>query len=391
MNRVYLDHAATTKPDLRVLEAMLAVYKEDWGNPSSIYLEGQQARRWVDQSRDRCASLLEVESDELLFTSGGTESDNAAIRGVAFAQRELGVGTHIVTSQIEHHAVLHTVEQLEKEGFEATYLPVDEQGIIQMDALADSIREDTILLSLMLANNEVGSLQPVQNAAEVAREKNPNVVIHSDAVQGVGAVDIRPSALNVDLLTLAGHKFYGPKGIGLLYIRQGTPWEPFVLGGGQEKERRGGTENVAGIVGFAVAFDLALREVEKKNTEIQKLRDRLLYEIPELVPDTVITGPVNPSLRLPNNFSCCFRNVEGESVLLSLDMIEIAASSGSACTTGALEPSHVLTAMGVDDDLAHSSLRLSLGTETTNDEIEYVLEKLPSIIERLRALAPDPL
>ena len=330
-----------------------------------------------------------MESDELLFTSGGTESDNAAIRGVAFAQRELGLGTHIVTSQIEHHAVLHAVEQLEKEGFEATYLPVDEQGIIQMDTLADSIREDTILLSLMLANNEVGSLQPVQNAAEIAREKNPHIVIHSDAVQGVGAVDIRPSVLNVDLLTLAGHKFYGPKGIGLLYIRQGTPWEPFVLGGGQEKERRGGTENVAGIVGFAVAFDLALREVEKKNTEIQKLRNRLLYEIPELVPDTVITGPVDPALRLPNNFSCCFRNVEGESVLLSLDMIEVAASSGSACTTGALEPSHVLTAMGVDNDLAHSSLRLTLGNETTNDEIEYILEKLPSIIERLRALAPD--
>mgnify|MGYP003308791022 FL=1 len=285
--------------------------------------------------------------------------------------------------------MLHAVEQLEKEGFEATYLPVDEQGIIQMDTLADSIREDTILLSLMLANNEVGSLQPVQNAAEIAREKNPHIVIHSDAVQGVGAVDIRPSVLNVDLLTLAGHKFYGPKGIGLLYIRQGTPWEPFVLGGGQEKERRGGTENVAGIVGFAVAFDLALREVEKKNTEIQKLRNRLLYEIPELVPDTVITGPVDPALRLPNNFSCCFRNVEGESVLLSLDMIEVAASSGSACTTGALEPSHVLTAMGVDNDLAHSSLRLTLGNETTNDEIEYILEKLPSIIERLRALAPD--
>ena len=390
MNRVYLDHAATTKPDQRVLEAMLAVYREDWGNPSSIYLEGQQARRWVDQSRDRCASLLEVESDEVLFTSGGTESDNAAIRGVAFAQRELGLGTHIVTSQIEHHAVLHAVEQLEKEGFEATYLPVDEQGIIQIDTLEASIREDTILLSLMLANNEVGSLQPVQNAAEVAREKNPHIVIHSDAVQGVGAVDIRPSVLNVDLLTFAGHKFYGPKGIGLLYIRQGTPWEPFVLGGGQEKERRGGTENVAGIVGFAIAFDLALREVEKKSAKIKNLRNRLLYEIPELVPDTVITGPVDPSLRLPNNFSCCFRNVEGESVLLSLDMEEIAASSGSACTTGALEPSHVLTAMGVDEELAHSSLRLTLGNETTNDEIEYILEKLPPIIKRLRALAPDP-
>ena len=287
MDRVYLDHAATTKPDQRVLEAMLAVYREDWGNPSSIYLEGQQARRWVDQSRDRCASLLEVESDEVLFTSGGTESDNAAIRGVAFAQRELGLGTHIVTSQIEHHAVLHAVEQLEKEGFEATYLPVDEQGIIQIDTLEASIREDTILLSLMLANNEVGSLQPVQNAAEVAREKNPHIVIHSDAVQGVGAVDIRPSVLNVDLLTFAGHKFYGPKGVGLLYIRQGTPWEPFVLGGGQEKERRGGTENVAGIVGFSIAFDLALREVEKKSAEIKNLRNRLLYEIPELVPDTV--------------------------------------------------------------------------------------------------------
>jgi cysteine desulfurase len=391
MERVYLDHAATTKPDQRVLEAMWSVYKDDWGNPSSIYLEGQQARRWIDQSRDRCAGLLDVNSEEIIFTSGGTESDNAAIRGAAFAQRELGRGSHIVTTQIEHHAVLHTAEQLENEGFEVTYLPVDNMGIVDLDTLESSIRDDTILLSLMLANNEVGSLQPVNSAAQIARRKNPDIVIHSDAVQAVGAVDVSPKIIGVDLLTLAGHKFYGPKGVGLLYVRQGTPWSPFVLGGGQEKERRGGTENVAGVVGFAVAFDLVLRDARGKNESIGRLRDRLINEIPERIPDTVITGPLDSSLRLPNNFSCCFRNVEGESVLLSLDMVEIAASSGSACTTGALEPSHVLTAMGVDADLAHASLRLSLGVATTNDEVDYVIEKLPPIINRLRQLAPDPI
>ena len=311
MERVYLDHAATTKPDQRVIEAMWSVYKDDWGNPSSIYLEGQQARRWIDQSRDRCAGLLDVNSEEIVFTSGGTESDNAAIRGAAFAQRELGRGSHIVTTQIEHHAVLHTAEQLENEGFEVTYLPVDNMGIVDLDTLESSIREDTILLSLMLANNEVGSLQPVNSAAQIARRKNQDIVIHSDAVQAVGAVDVSPKIIGVDLLTLAGHKFYGPKGVGLLYVRQGTPWSPFVLGGGQEKERRGGTENVAGVVGFAVAFDLVLRDAREKNESIGRLRDRLINEIPERIPDTVITGPLDSSLRLPNNFSCCFRNVEG--------------------------------------------------------------------------------
>ena len=388
MERVYLDHAATTPPDPRVLEAMWPVLSRDWGNPSSIYLEGQAARRWLDEARARCAKLLAVDASEIVFTSGGTESDNAAIRGAALVQRERGRGDHIVTSQIEHHAVLHTVEQLEREGFRATYLPVDAEGRVDLAALEEAVGPDTIVLSLMAANNEMGALQPVAEAAALARARNADVVVHTDAVQAAGSVEVAPATLSVDLLTLAAHKIYGPKGVGLLYVRRGTPWRPQILGGGQERERRAGTENVAGAFGFATAMDLAWAEREERAAHYRRLRDRLLFELPERVPDTVITGPADPARRLPNNFSCCFRNVEGESVLLALDMAEVAASSGSACTTGSLEPSHVLTAMGVDADLAHASLRLSVGRENTDEQIDYVLEQLPPIVERLRALAP---
>ncbi|MDE2933901.1 MAG: cysteine desulfurase family protein [Chloroflexota bacterium] len=388
MERVYLDHAATTPPDPRVLEAMWPVFSRDWGNPSSIYLEGQTANRWLDEARARCARLLGAEPSEIIFTSGGTESDNAAIRGAALAQRERGRGDHIVTSQVEHHAVLHTVEQLERDGFRATYLPVDSDGCVDLAALEEAVGPETTVLTLMAANNEVGTLQPVAEAAALAKARNANIVVHTDAVQAAGSIDITPEALGVDLLSMASHKLYGTKGTGLLYVRRGTPWQPQILGGTQERERRAGTENVAGACGLAVAMELAWQEREERVAHYRRLRDRLLFELPERVPDTVVTGPTDPDRRLPNSFSCCFRNVEGESVLLGLDMVEIAASSGSACTTGSLEPSHVLTAMGIADDLAHASLRLTVGKGNTNEQIDYVLEQLPPIVERLRALAP---
>ncbi len=388
MERVYLDHAATTPPDPRVLEAMWPVFSRDWGNPSSIYLEGQTANRWLDEARARCARLLACDPGEIVFTSGGTESDNAAIRGAALAQRERGRGDHVVTSQVEHHAVLHTVEQLEREGFRATYLPVDADGAVDLAALEAAIGPETAVLTLMAANNEVGTLQPVAEAAALAKARNPNVAVHTDAVQAAGSIDITPDALGVDLLSLASHKLYGVKGAGLLYVRRGTPWRAQILGGTQERERRAGTENVAGAFGLAVAMELAWAEREERTGHYRRLRDRLLHELPERVPDTVVTGPADPDRRLPNSFSCCFRNVEGESVLLALDMAEIAASSGSACTTGSLEPSHVLTAMGIDPDLAHASLRLTVGKGNTGEQISYVLDQLPEIVERLRALAP---
>jgi cysteine desulfurase len=387
MERVYLDHAATTPLDPRVLDVMVPIFRDTWGNPSSIYLEGQEARRVLDQARKTCADLLGATPREIVFTSGGTESDNAAIRGAAFAQRARGRGNHIVTTRVEHHAVLHTVEQLEREGFTATFLPVDSDGVVDLDALARSVTDETTVVSVMMANNEVGTIQPVAEAARIARERNPHVVVHTDAVQAAGVLHVTPSTLGVDLLSIAAHKLYGPKGVGLLYVKNRTPWQPLILGGSQEKERRAGTENVAGIAGLAEAMRLAWQEMAARNAHSRRLRDRLLFELPERVPDTVITGPADPDGRLPNNLSCCFRNVEGESVLLALDMAEIAASSGSACTTGSLEPSHVLTAMGIDGDLAHASLRLTVGQSNTDKQIERVLTVLPGIVARLRALA----
>jgi len=387
MPRIYLDHAATTPPDPRVIEAMLPMYTRFWGNPSSIYLEGQEARRALDSARKICADLLGATPREIVFTSGGTESDNAAIRGAAFAQRERGRGNHIITTAIEHHAVLHTVEQLVREGFTATYLPVDSEGVVDLAALEAAVRPETTVVSVMAANNEVGTIQPLAEVSRIAKAKNPNVVVHTDAVQAAGAIDVTPSKLGVDLVSVAAHKLYGPKGVGLLYVKNRTPWQPMLLGGSQEKERRAGTENLAGIVGLATAMTLAWEEFNERNAHAAALRNRLLFELPERIPDTVITGPTDPAKRLSNNFSCCFRNVEGESVLLALDMADIAASSGSACTTGSLEPSHVLTAMGIDPDLAHASLRLTVGKSTTDEDISRVLDTLPAIVARLRSLA----
>lgn len=368
---------------------MWPLYTKHWGNPSSIYLEGQESRNALDGARKVCADLLGVESSEIVFTSGGTESDNAAIRGAALEQRARGRGDHIVTSQIEHHGVLHAVEQLEREGFSATYVAVDGEGFVDPDALRAAITDKTTLVSIMTANNEVGTIQPIAEIVAIACEVNPDIVVHTDAVQAAGSADISPAALGVDLLSISAHKFYGPKGVGLLYIKRGTPWQAMVVGGGQEKDRRSGTENVAGAYGLARAMQLAWKESAERIALATALRDRLLVELPDRIPDTIITGPVDGARRLANSFSCCFRNVEGESILLALDMAEIAASSGSACTTGSLEPSHVLLAMGIDEDLAHSSLRLTVGRETTNEQIDYVVARLPEIVARLRSLAPS--
>lgn len=387
MERIYLDHAATTPPDPRVIEAMLPMYTTFWGNPSSISLEGQQAHHALDAARKLCAELLGVSPREIVFTSGGTEGDNAAIRGAALAQRARNRGDHIITSAIEHHAVLHTVEQLGREGFRTTLLPVDADGVIDLAALEAAVDKDTALVSIMAANNEVGTVQPIAEAVRIVKAKNRKTVFHTDAVQAAGAIDISPATLGVDLLSIAAHKFYGPKGVGLLYVRARTPFQPLILGGTHEKERRAGTENVPGIAGLAAAMKLAWDEFEPRNAQISALRNRLLFELPERIPDTVITGPADPAGRISNNFSCCFRNVEGESVLLALDMAGVAASSGSACTTGALEPSHVLTAMGIDADLAHASLRLTFGTDNTDEQVDYVLDKLPDIVSRLRSLS----
>ncbi|MGH2607724.1 MAG: cysteine desulfurase family protein, partial [Tepidiformaceae bacterium] len=320
MTRIYLDHAATTPPDPRVLEAMWPVYANQWGNPSSIYLEGQQAHHALDAARKLCADLLGTSPKEIIFTSGGTESDNAAIRGAAFAQKARGRGDHIITTQVEHHAVLHAVEQLEREGFRATYLPVDADGVVDLAALEAAVDDQTTVVSIMAANNEVGTVQPIAEAVRIVKARNPNAVFHTDAVQAAGTEDVTPSKLGVDLLSIAAHKLYGPKGVGLLYVRNRTPWQPMLLGGSQEKERRAGTENLAGVVGLATAMKLAWEEMPARNAHSRALRDRLLFELPERVPDTIITGPAEPERRLANNFSCCFRNVEGESVLLALDM-----------------------------------------------------------------------
>ena len=389
---VYLDHAATTplRPEAR--EAMLPFLGERFGNPSGLYAEGREAQRALDAARDTVAERLNARPSEVLFTSGGTEAINTAMLGIAYAMRRAGAGAHVITTAIEHHAGIHAAQHLEELGFETTTLGCDGAGRVSVDEFARALRPDTVLASVMLANNEVGTIQPVAEVAAILREyaarQRHRVMLHSDAVQAPGWMTVDAQALGVDALSLSAHKFGGPKGSGVLFLRRATPFRPLLLGGGQEMQKRAGTENVAGAFGLAVAMELAWAERGQRVAHCRRLRDRLLFELPERVPDTVVTGPADPDARLPNNFSCCFRDVEGESVLLALDMAEIAASSGSACTTGALEPSHVLTAMGVDADLAHASLRLSVGTGNTDAQIDYVLEQLPPIVERLRALAP---
>src|SRR2546427_2681952 len=387
-DRIYLDHAATTPLDERVLEVMLPYLRDNWGNPWSLYGEAQEARRGLEAGRRSMAEVLGCKPQELVFTSGGSESDNLALRGAAYAARRQGRGDHVITTAIEHHAVLHAAERLEEEGFRVTYLGVDGEGFIDLQDLEHAVTDSTALVSIMYVNNEVGTVEPIEHAARVVKAKNPRAVFHTDAVQAGGMLDIDVDHLGVDLLSIGAHKFYGPKGVGALYVRQRTPIQWQQLGGGQEKNRRAGTENVAGVVGMAEALELAYEELDARNGHARELRGPLLRGVPERIPHVHVTGPEDRSKRAANNFSACFEYIEGEAVLIALDLAGVAASSGSACTSGSLEPSHVLTALGVPEDLARGSLRLTVGTDNAPEQIEHVLEILPGIVSRIRSLSP---
>ncbi|HZO30542.1 MAG TPA: cysteine desulfurase family protein [Chloroflexota bacterium] len=379
----YLDHAATTPLDERVLEAMLPYLRERWGNPSSLYSHGRVARRALDESRDTVAQVLNCRPSEVLFTSGGTESDNLAIKGVAFARR--GDGDHIVTTKIEHHAALRTCEWLEQRGgFRVTYVGVDRYGVVDLAELERAVGPGTILVSVMMANNEVGTIQPVADAAAIAHRHG--ATFHTDAVQAAGALEIDPNALGVDLLSLSGHKIYGPKGVGVLYVRRGTPLLADAHGGGQERGLRAGTENVAAVVGMAEALRFAEDERPSRNQHDIALRDRLIEGMLAAVPGARLTG--HPTLRLPNSASFVFEGTDGESILMDLDQYDICASSGSACTSGTLEVSHVLTALGLEDDLARGSVRLTTGRATTAEGVEHLLSVMPDVVARVRSIMP---
>jgi cysteine desulfurase len=382
---IYLDHAATTAVDPKVVEAMLPYFTEHYGNASSIYSLGREAHKAMDEARRTVADILGCKPEEVIFTSCGSESDNLALRGVSLTQREAGKGHHIITSPIEHHAIGHTCEQLEKHlGFEVTYVPVDQHGAVDPDEVGRAIRDDTVLISIMYANNEVGTIEPIAEIGQIAREKG--IPFHTDAVQAGGTLDLNVDKLNVDLLSLSAHKFYGPKGVGVLYARSGTPLLPTQTGGGHERNRRAGTENVPYIVGLATALRLAYDHAESNNQRIAALRDRLIDEITAEIPDVQLTG--HPTHRLPNNASFVFKYIEGEAMLLNLDLTGVCAASGSACTTGESEPSFVLTAMGVPPEIAHGSLRLTPGRENTDADVDYVMSVLPGIVEKLRLMSP---
>ena len=383
---IYMDHAGTTPVDPRVLDAMMVWFTGRFGNASSIHTLGQEAKRALDESRETVARILGCRLSEVVFTSGGTESDNAAINGTVAALQP--TGNHIVTSSVEHHAVLHTCQYLENMGFDVTYLPVDRFGMVDPGDVVQAITDRTILVSVMYANNEIGTIQPIQEIArgvkDRARTMERTVVVHTDAVQAAGFLPLDLRDMGVDMLSLSAHKFNGPKGTGILCIRRGTPFLPQQLGGGQERERRSGTENIPGIVGAAVALDLADRERERTSAHCAALRDRLIRGIQERIPGVHLNG--HPTLRLPNNVNFSFEHVEGEPVLLGLDMSGIAASSGSACSSGTLEPSHVLLALGQSADLSRGSLRLTLGRDNTVEEVDYVLTVLEDLVSRLREM-----
>ena len=386
--RAYLDHAATTRPAPEVVEAMLPYLIERWHNPSSIYVEAQRAAQAIDEARATVAAWIGAQPEEIVFTSGGSESDNLALRGVLAASATRA--RHLVTSTVEHHAVLDTAEQLEREGAAVTLVEVDCEGRVDPGAVAAAVRDDTVLVSIMDANNEVGALNDLAAISRAVHERNPHTVVHTDAVQSAAHLGVHVDRLGVDLLTLTAHKFYGPRGAGVLYLRAGTPLAPQVLGGGQEGGRRAGTENTAAIVGLARAVQLAQERREADLGRERALQQRLIEELPRRVPMLGVTGPADLEQRLPGNVSVVVAFVEGESILLALDLAGIAASSGSACTTGSVEPSHVLVAMGVPPELARGSLRLSLGRESSEADVERLLEVLPGVVERMRALSPVP-
>ena len=380
--RVYMDNAATTRVIEPVFEAMKPYLCDIYGNPSSVHGFGREALTALDRARGQVAAALGAQSSEIYFTGCGTESDNWAIRGAAHARRNKG--NHIITTQIEHHAVLHTCQQLEKEGFEVTYLPVDEFGLVRPEALEKALRPETTVVSIMYANNEIGTIEPIAELCRIA--KAHGALFHTDAVQAVGHVPIDVKALDVDMLSLSGHKLHAPKGVGALYIRKGLHIQRFMEGGAQERNQRAGTENVASIVAMGAAIELAVKHLDENVEKIAAMRDRLTKRILTEIPYTRLNG--HPEQRLPGNVNVCFRFIEGEALLLSLDLMGIAGSSGSACTSGSLDPSHVLLAIGLPHEIAHGSLRLSLSEENTMEEVDYVVEALKKIVERLRAMSP---
>lgn len=378
---IYLDNAATTKVKEEVLEKMLPYFTADYGNPSSVYSFAAKNKVVIEKMREVIANSINAKAKEIYFTAGGSESDNMAIKGIAKAYANKG--KHIITSKIEHHAVLHSLRSLEKEGYEVTYINVDENGVVKLDELKKAIREDTILITIMFANNEIGTIQPISQIGEIAKEKG--IIFHTDAVQAYTQLPIDVEAQHIDLLSASGHKINGPKGIGYLYIRSGTNIEPLIDGGAQERNRRAGTENVPGIVGMGEAAKIAINNMKERADKEIELRDYLITEVMSKIPYTRLNGDRHN--RLPNNTNFCFQFIEGETLLIMLDMEGICGSSGSACTSGSLEPSHVLKAIGLPDDIAHGSLRLTLSDEITKEDIDYVVAKLQQIISRLREMS----
>ncbi len=379
---IYFDHAATTPVKPEVIEEMMPYYTNKFGNASSIYSIGRESKKAIEGARERVAKALGAMTREIFFTGSGSEADNWAIKGVAYSNKERG--NHIITSAIEHHAVLHTCQYLESDGFEVTYLPVDENGLVSPEQVKNAIKPNTILITIMFANNEIGTIQPIAEIGKIAKENN--IYFHTDAVQAIGNIPINVNELNVDLLSLSAHKFYGPKGVGALYIRKGVKITTFLHGGAQERGRRASTENVPGIVGLGKAIELATENIEKYNKKLIELRDRTIEEITKKVPFIKLNG--DRYKRLPGNVNFSFEFIEGESLLLMLDMKGIAASSGSACTSGSLDPSHVLLAIGLAHEIAHGSLRISFGDENTHEDVDYLMEVLPLIVERLREMSP---
>ncbi len=379
---VYLDYNATAPCDERVAAAMEPYLFQKYGNPSSVYRIARDARKAIARAREAVAALIGASPDEVFFTGCGTEADNWAIKGTAVARK--AAGNHIITSSIEHHAVLSTCEFLAKNGWEATFLPVDRYGLVDPAALEEAIRPDTVLVSVMWANNEIGTIEPVEDLAEICHRKK--VVFHTDAVQAAGKIPIRVKETQIDLLAIAAHKFHGPKGVGALYVRKGTPLSPLLHGGHQEGNRRAGTENVAGIVGMGAAAELALASMAEEAQRERRLRDRLQKALEEKIPEIVVNG--HPEKRLPNTLNICVKYVEGEAMLLHLDGEGICASSGSACTSGSLDPSHVLLAIGLPHEVAHGSLRFSFGRFSTDADVDAVIRALPPIVEKLRAMSP---
>ena len=382
MKYIYMDHAATTPTNPDVLKAMLPFFSEKYGNPSSLYSIGQGSRTVIEEARGKVAKFIGAKHDEIVFTSGGTESNNFALMGVAWANQKKG--NHIVTSSIEHHAIINSCKFLEKRGFKVTYLPVDKYGIVDPDDVKKAITDKTILISIMHANNEIGTIEPIAEIGKVAREKE--IIFHTDAVQTVGHIPVNVDELNVDLLSLSAHKFYGPKGVGALYIRKGTKIVPYLYGGDQEKRRRASTENVPGIVGLGKAIELAMQDMEEECKRLASLRNMLIEKILSEIDEVILNG--HPTQRLPNNANFSFKYIEGESLILSLDMEGIACSTGSACTSSSLEPSHVLRAIGLPHEIAHGSLRFTLGRSNNEEQIDYVVEKLKKIVNKFRSMSP---